>query len=148
MRRAISLVSCVVMTLGLGCAGDDGRARHGPAPATRQAKVEREDAAGGEQDKGVAPDRATTEPAKKPEQKPRRRMIVYTGRVELIVDDYDGSRDRMMLLLKEHDRYEATSEQSGRPNETRRGLWTLRVPVANFQPFLDSVTKLGELRRQ
>src|SRR5262249_36921548 len=88
------------------------------------------------------------EPVKKPEQKPRRRMIVYTGRVEMIVDDYDASRDRMMLLLKEHEGYEATSEQSGRPNETRRGLWTLRVPVANFQPFLDAVTKLGELRRQ
>ncbi len=143
MRRLIGLVLGGAVTLGLGCAGSKT-----PAPSDMmQATMEREDAAGGQHVKEDAPARAP-EPEKKPVEKPRRRMIVYTGRVELVADDYDAARYRMMELLREYDGYEAKSEQTGQPNQTRRGVWTLRVPAEQFRGFLDALVKLGEERRR
>jgi hypothetical protein len=158
MRRALGLVLCGVITTGLGCAGDDKAMFKGPA-AGRDSRASRKDAKPAEQDEAVvrqqgranAPAPAAGEPARKPEkpvEKPRRRMIVYTGRVELVVEDYEAARYRLMELLQEHEGYEANSEQTGQPDETRRGVWTLRVPAAKFRSFLDAVSKLGELRRQ
>lgn len=87
---------------------------------------------------------------RKPDDAPKsqKRMIVYTGRIEVYVKDFEAARDEMLALLKEQDGYAASSDQSGEPGEPRHGTWTLRVPVVKFDSFLNAVAKLGELRRR
>lgn len=79
--------------------------------------------------------------------KPRPRKIVYTGRVELVVEDFDAAREGLMQQLAEHEGYVARSEVSGRPGEPRRGSWTVRVPVERFEAFRETLKEIGELRR-
>jgi hypothetical protein len=37
---------------------------------------------------------------------------------------------------------------TGQPGQPRYGTWTLRIPVAKYKPFLASISRLGELRRE
>src|SRR5262249_17220717 len=89
------------------------------------------------------------QPAKQ-DEKPRPRMIVYTARLEMVVEDedFDSARERILELLKEQGGYVASSDQAGQLGQPRQGTWVLRVPVARFDAFLDAVAKVGELQRQ
>ena len=93
-----------------------------------------------------APGRLALPEAEK--KKPEPRKIIYTGHEELIVEDFDQVRADLEKLIEEYDGYVSSSEMTGQPGEPRTGLWTVRIPVANFKPFLDATGKLGQMRRQ
>jgi hypothetical protein len=76
------------------------------------------------------------------------RKVIYNGRVELIVDDFDRAEARLHLLLDEQKGYISAAEITGQPGEPRFGTWTLRIPTANFEEFLTGLKPLGELRKQ
>jgi hypothetical protein len=76
------------------------------------------------------------------------RKIIYTGRVELIVDDFDKAESGLQTLLGEQQGYISSAEVTGQPGEPRFGTWTLRIPTENFEGFLTGVKELGELRKQ
>jgi hypothetical protein len=52
-----------------------------------------------------------------------------------------------MKLIETNKGYIAGSELTGNPGQPRSGHWTVRIPVPNFQPFLDAVTALGDVQR-
>jgi hypothetical protein len=87
------------------------------------------------------------EPAAPAEAKPADRKIIYSAKIDVIVDDFDAAQARLIQFAKEQDAYVARSELSGTPGTPRRGSWTIRVPAAHFDTFREAVTKLGELRR-
>lgn len=76
-----------------------------------------------------------------------RRKIIYTAKVEVVVEDLDEADRSLAELLTAHEGYVARSERSGMPGTARRGSWTLRVPVARFDQVLKDLADLGEVRR-
>jgi hypothetical protein len=76
------------------------------------------------------------------------RKIIYTGQVDLIVEDFDKAAATMIEQLEALDGYEAGSDITGTPGVSRQGTWTLRIPVAKFRDFLRALVKLGELEHQ
>jgi hypothetical protein len=96
----------------------------------------RDEAAGGEPQAPRAP------PAEK--QDPRK--IIYNAQVELIVDEFDKAQNQLLDLARQHNSYPAKSEVHGSPGSPRSGTWTLRVPVKQFDAFMEAIAKIGELR--
>lgn len=80
-------------------------------------------------------------------QPPAQRKIIYTAKVEVVVEDLDNAASLLTELLTAHEGYVARSERSGMPGTARRGSWTLRVPVARFEQALKDLADLGEVRR-
>jgi hypothetical protein len=82
------------------------------------------------------------------EKKPEPRKIIYTGRVELVVQDFEDAIEGMDAALKDQGGYVSSSEVTGEPGQPRSGQWTLRIPVDKFATFLKALGRLGELRNQ
>lgn len=80
--------------------------------------------------------------------KPAPRKVIYTGFVDLIVDDFDGSEGRLLKLVEEHEGYLADSDIYNQPHSPRSGTWKVRVPSKRFDPFMQAVAKLGEVRKR
>jgi hypothetical protein len=76
------------------------------------------------------------------------RKIIYTGFVDLIVDDFDGSESRLLQLVGEHEGYLADSDIYNHPHAPRSGTWKVRVPTKRFEEFTRAVVKLGEVRKR
>ncbi len=76
------------------------------------------------------------------------RKIIYTGFVDVIVDDFDGSEGRLLQLVQEHEGYLADSDIYNQPGTPRSGTWKVRVPTKRFEAFLHEVAKLGEVRKR
>jgi hypothetical protein len=74
------------------------------------------------------------------------RKIVYTGTVDLVVENFDRIPEQVDALARQFDGYLARTNISGSPGSQRRGLWSIRVPVAHFEKFLAAVQRLGEVR--
>lgn len=75
------------------------------------------------------------------------RKIIYTATVELAVEDFTGTPERVAELARKFDGYLAGSNLSGETGESRRGSWTIRVPVERFEEFVKSAKGLGEVMR-
>jgi hypothetical protein len=75
------------------------------------------------------------------------RKIIYTGTVDLIVEDFDKVQEELTRLINDMKGYVAASDMQGERGTPRSGRWTLRVPVANFDALVAAITKLGETRR-
>jgi hypothetical protein len=80
-------------------------------------------------------------------EKPIPRKIIYSATVDLISDDFDKAEQELQRLIKDHNGYVARSEVRGSPGSPRFGNWTVRVPVDQFDVFLQEAAQLGELRR-
>lgn len=80
--------------------------------------------------------------------KPTPRKIIYTGHVDLIVDDFDDSERQLRQLVEEHQGYLADSDIYNRPGSPRSGNWTVRVPTRNFAAFMQALGKFGEIRKR
>lgn len=76
------------------------------------------------------------------------RKVIYTGFVDLIVDDFDGSESRLLRLVEEHGGYLADSDIYNQPHSPRSGTWKVRIPTKHFDPFMQAVAKLGEVRKR
>jgi hypothetical protein len=71
------------------------------------------------------------------------RRIKYTADLRLIVENFDPVPNRVAQLAKAHHGYLAQSDINGSPGARRSGRWRLRVPVEDFQPFLEAALELG-----
>jgi hypothetical protein len=74
------------------------------------------------------------------------RKIIYSAKVELVVEDFHGMADKVAALVKRFDAYVAGSNLAGTTGETRRGSWKVRVPTARFDEFIAAAKGLGELQ--
>lgn len=78
------------------------------------------------------------------------RRIIYDADVSLVVNDMAVTETQIASLLKKSDGYVAEASVDRREGEHLTGRWRVRVPVAQFETFLDAVSKLGvaESRKQ
>jgi Tfp pilus assembly protein PilE len=72
-----------------------------------------------------------------------RRKIIYESQLNLVVEDIAATESAIAKLTKDLDGYiaEAAVDRSQGENITAR--WRLRIPIANFDAFLESVAELG-----
>ena len=73
------------------------------------------------------------------------RKIVYTATVSLRVERFDGAPDTVREMVAEHGGYIADEQLHSRPGRPRSGDWTVRVPVEQYEAFLEAVSGMGEL---
>ncbi len=71
------------------------------------------------------------------------RKIIYTAEIDLVVRDVSATENTMPQLVKEHGGYLGEASIDSTSGRYRTGRWTARVPVAQFEAFLDAVSKLG-----
>jgi hypothetical protein len=75
---------------------------------------------------------------------PLPRKIIRTADIKVIVPDFAQTEQELKKLLGAHkDAYVAKAEINGSPGAPRSGQWTIRVPVAEFDSFIDALLKLG-----
>lgn len=75
------------------------------------------------------------------------RKIIYTANVDLVVEDFTPAAAQVDALVKRFNGFIANSKVAGAAGESRSGEWTLRIPVANFDAFLQAAQgSLGEVR--
>jgi hypothetical protein len=138
--RSIRWALLLVGIVALGCGRQANRTFEAEAPSAKKgADGEMRQAPG-------APAKAAAKPAEEAPPKEIKRLIIYTGNVEVIVDDFTQAREQLDALVKEYDGYFADWETHGTPGTPRSGTWTVRVPAAKFRPFMDAAQQLGELR--
>lgn len=72
------------------------------------------------------------------------RKIVFTASVSLVVENYSKLETELTEAILANEAFVADSTQSGEIG-SRNGSWSVRVPVDRFEPFLKTVSGLGEL---
>jgi hypothetical protein len=84
----------------------------------------------------------------KPDIKPEQiqRQIIYTARLNLIVEEFDGIPEMVEKLASGHSGFIADSTLEGSSGSPRSGTWTIRVPVRQYGTFLDAAKTLGEFQ--
>lgn len=74
------------------------------------------------------------------------RKIVYTASVEIVIEDFDALEGNLKKLIDQYKGHISNSTTHIAHRDRREGRWTIRVPVENFDAFLEGAKKLGELR--
>ncbi len=128
MRQFLILSLSLVVVLFLGCGGGQEVRLVGGAA---QEAGERKPADGGGAEVKAMP-----------------RKIIYTGLIDLIVDDFDGSESQLLQLVQDHEGYLAESDVYNQPGAPRSGTWKARIPTKHFEAFLQAIAKLGEVRKR
>jgi Domain of unknown function (DUF4349) len=75
------------------------------------------------------------------------RKIVYDAQIDLIVESVDPITKRVGSLVQESRGYIAEQNVTGSPGSQRSMRWRVRIPVEQFDSFVDSIISLGELER-
>ena len=75
------------------------------------------------------------------------RKIIYNAQIALVVEDIAKLDTQIVKLVKEAGGYISGSDISGTTNLQRTASWTVRMPVDGFEPFVDRVTRLGEVQK-
>ena len=81
---------------------------------------------------------------------PVTRKIIYTSQIDVVVENLTSAQERLAKLIesvREQGGYLSRQEMIGSVGSHRRGSWTVRVPLAQFDGFVAEVEKLGELER-
>jgi hypothetical protein len=73
------------------------------------------------------------------------RKIIYTAHVNIVVEEFDKGEEELAALVKNRGGYIAKSDMRGQRGMRRAGAWTVRIPVGQFDSFLESLANLGEL---
>jgi hypothetical protein len=135
MKQLLNILPAFLFALLLGC----GEAARFPGKAPPQGEEVKDAERVGKEAQGAGD---------KDEAKPTPRRIIYTGLVDLIVDDFDESERQLRQLVEEQQGYVAESDIYNRPGLPRSGNWTVRVPTRNFAAFMQAIVKFGEVRKR
>ncbi len=76
------------------------------------------------------------------------RRVKYTGYVTLAVKDLDAAQRELVALVERHHGYIAQSDIAGSTGSKRGARWRIRVPVEDFNPFVQAAAGLGIPQRQ
>lgn len=78
------------------------------------------------------------------------RKIIYISKLQLRVVDLDAAAQRVQQLVEQQKGYVASSDISGVSDydNNRSASWVVRVPVANYQAFLDEAKSLGTVAQE
>jgi hypothetical protein len=75
------------------------------------------------------------------------RKIIYDSQVAVVVDSVEPSAKRVAQLVQDARGYVAEQNVIGSPGSLRAMHWRIRIPVEQFDRFVDSIVALGELER-
>ena len=75
------------------------------------------------------------------------RKIIYDAQVDLIVDSVDPVPKKVGTLVQKCHGYIAEQTITGSPGTQRSIRWRFRIPVEQFDSFVESIVALGELER-
>jgi Flp pilus assembly protein TadB len=75
------------------------------------------------------------------------RKIIYDAQVDMVVDNMDPIAKQVTSLVQEARGYIAEENTAGSPGSKRTLHWKIRVPVDQFEAFVQKVAALGELER-
>jgi hypothetical protein len=76
---------------------------------------------------------------------PMQRKLIYTSTVEVRVVNLDEALASIRESVERHKGYLAKAEENSRESSWRRAELKVRVPVANYQPMVDELLKLGKV---
>ena len=78
------------------------------------------------------------------------RKIIYEANLQLVVEDFATVEKEIPKIIEQHDAYIADVSLDRISGRRRSGKWQVRVPVDQYEAFLDALTQLGipESRRQ
>ena len=71
------------------------------------------------------------------------RKIIYNASLEVVVEKFDDVPSRISNMVKQYDGFVSSAELGRMTGERRSGHWTVRIPVVNYQDFLDAVGDIG-----
>jgi len=71
------------------------------------------------------------------------RKIIYEAQLRLVVPDFASTEESIPRLIKEHGGYLSQSSIDRTSGEHRSGIWQARIPVDQFEAFLDGLSALG-----
>ncbi len=74
------------------------------------------------------------------------RRIIYTANVDAVVEDFESVPAKVAELAEQFGGFVASSNVHGQPGQPRRGNWTIRVPVEQYEGLLSQARQLGEVR--
>jgi Domain of unknown function (DUF4349) len=135
--RSMPMWVVMLSLLGLGC----GEPAKSPNFEAKKDMPPTKDKAKGDQANAGKPAGAVEKEAEAP------RKIIYTARLDLVVEDLGIAVDAMEKALEANKGYLAKSDERDAPRMPRSGTWVLRVPVANFSALRKKLLELGEVHR-
>ncbi|MBI1323850.1 DUF4349 domain-containing protein [bacterium] len=74
------------------------------------------------------------------------RKIIYTATVDLVTDDLNAFEPKLLAMIQEASGFVAETNQTGTAGGQRSATWKIRVPVDNYDGFLQKTRTLGEVR--
>ena len=74
--------------------------------------------------------------------------LIFTGQIEVLVEDFDTQADVLKIRVKKLKGYIANSQDNGKAGAQRFGTYTIRVPAENFEQLMEELSALGELQRR
>lgn len=122
-------LGCLMLVLG-GC----GQAHHN----WRDAVIEPAEAEFATALQSEAGNASVTEPPTIPERK-----IIYEAAVTIVVEDFSKMEAGVSDLVKSHGGYMSEVEIDRTHGQYLSGRWIVRVPVDQYDDFLDSLSALG-----
>lgn len=129
---------CVAVVMGSSGCGEEGNVSKSEYAATKSAS-------GIAAPPATAPVVAPAEGAvEQPPAQPRR--IIYNAQVTLVVESLTGVSQQITQLVQASGGYVSETDTNIQSHAPRTGTWKVRIPVAKFDAFMASVSKLGELQ--
>ena len=148
MTPSLKLLLCLTFVSLLGCSAEERSATfHKEAAAPAAADGARQEVVLADKEVGARKPAGNQQPAGGAD-KPTPRKIIYTGTLDLIVDDFDGAEQQLRQLVEEHEGYLADYNIHNQPGSPRSGTWTVRVPSKRFDAFMQAAAKFGEVRNR
>ena len=71
------------------------------------------------------------------------RQIIYTAELEIVVTSFDGIPQQMKSLVDSNGGYISSANLDRMRGERRHASWVVRVPVENYDRFLEQVSQVG-----
>ena len=71
------------------------------------------------------------------------RKIIYNTNIGLVVEDYDSFENQLPAVVAQRGGFIACNETDRRYNDNQRGTWVVRLPVSQYNEFLNGVGALG-----
>jgi hypothetical protein len=134
--RQFWMCALVVFVMG-GCGSEEAPFIYslddGPAAPAEKPAANGEDVAG--EQAGIVPG--------DDEGNPVERKMIYVAEVSLVVEEFSKTDEELSKLIKQFDGYFAAVSVDRTHGEHRSGRWVARIPVAQFDAFLDALEDLG-----
>ena len=127
----------LLILLCCGCAGSN---EYAEATASKSQKAQY-DASGGRPLRM----RANAEGEDSDEQNISNRKIIFSADLSIVVDNFDPVEAEIERIVQQADGFIADAKVDTKNRQGRRGNWTVRIPVSNFDAFLNKAGSIGIL---